>query len=567
MPVLNQITSALISTTPEVARMRGHPEYRDWAAQLRALGEEEDLAPLRATLAAIAADALTTMKPLQQFLAKEAGTLNINVYRRGAEVADLAIATQPCAALVLSLLAMLGWAAKLGESVNGQVDGMPHPGWLLLPLVTARAAARLGGGLNALRLVDYAYDVLAAAKYRFNPKLRAAMDAYRDLAGMIQRRNTGAIADLAEDLREASRPGPPDFRAEIGAMLWTLGYTPECELFRPGHDAAPLLSRRFYRRVVEQSLAAIPTDPLLQYIWLAMKDRPPFDLRGHGDLFGRINLRYAETILDLAMDERPSEVFAKTLIAWFRGDLDLDAVRRYLSVNGLVEAQFPHCDWLIFLRMQCLAHMLAEQFDLLPTDADTPDTDQPGTEDFWRWIAARSASLRRTNALHPEWPPLGGRVSLGTAKTLETLADTDPAAALDVVEASREASLTWWLAAAPPTPAASERDRIGPALEHEAQLLVWLRGAYFQILTPILPIHYRRYGMDLADMTGKDRADPFDPEAGRTQFKEIFAELTTLYEGVQEQAPEYARRRLHPRAGVAALAHALGAHTRSAEHP
>ena len=41
-----------------------------------------------------------------------------------------------------------------------------------------------------------------------------------------------------------------------------------------------------------QSLACIPTDPYLQYVWLELKDRGPFNLRLHEALFTVINSRY-----------------------------------------------------------------------------------------------------------------------------------------------------------------------------------------------------------------------------------------------------------------------------------
>jgi len=59
---------------------------------------------------------------------------------------------------------------------------------------------------------------------------------------------------------------------------------------------------------------SLPCDSLQQYLWLEIKDRPPCNRREHTALFAIIN-RYLSP-----GDVPPSCLYARTLIAWFRGD-------------------------------------------------------------------------------------------------------------------------------------------------------------------------------------------------------------------------------------------------------
>jgi hypothetical protein len=555
MSRLTDLVSVLVSTAPGVAAMRGRPYHEDWGAKLAEHAAAPGLEPLRPLLAAMTDDALRTLAPLNRFLAEEAAKQNPSLFGRAAQVAEGAADEAPQAAFVLALIATLGWAAALDRALLAQQGGMPHPGWLRLPYVLARASTNLGGNIAAIDLIDLATEVLSAAKHVSHPALRAALEDYRRLAGRAARRAADAAADLAEDLRAATRPSATgDMRAEIGALLWTLGYVPESTLLSPAQREAPTLSRRFYRRIVEQSLATIPHDPLVQYVWLAMKDRAPLDLRAHGEIFGRINMRYAETLLDQALAEPPSQIYARTAIAWFRGDIDRAGAIACLQSCELVSAQFPNCDWLLLLRTQALARMVARRFDLLAPGSDEAD--------FRARMAALAADLRRSSALHPEWPPLGNRASVASFLAVDAARAGAPEAVLDALEPMREAALVYWLATVPPPPAAGERAAIAAELAEEEKLLGWLRGAFFMILSPILPMHYRRYGVDLAARNGS--AAPIDPDAGRAQFREIREELATLHGKMAAAAPDYAARRREPRPDLAELTRLLGAHARPA---
>jgi hypothetical protein len=128
-----------------------------------------------------------------------------------------------------------------------------------------------------------------------------------------------------------------------------------------------------------------------------------------------------------------------------------------------------------------------------------------------------------------------------------------------VLEGFRAASMNYWLTAAPPLPSAAEQAAAATLIEKENRLLIELKGAYFLILAPTLPMHYRRAGSEI---------DPNDPSSlkypdtsqGLDQYARILGELAELHAQMQPVAPEYARRRTVPIADIASLAQALGMH-------
>jgi len=431
------------------------------------------------------------------------------------------------------------------------------------------ASLKIGAIERAGNLVDIAYDTLMAAKYQDDPRLRSALSNYRELAGKIQRQYQIAIANLADDLRESCRPKKDNFRAEVGAILWSLGMIPESRLFSQDANSAFVPSRRLFKRIVEQSLACIPHDPLVQYVWLQLKDRPPFNIRDHKSLFGKINARYAQMMLDELGPASPSELYARNLIGSFRGNLSKDQVAEFLSAYDLVKAGFPGLvDWSVYLRIDGLAHILAKRFGFFAS----PMTEQEEL-DYWYWIGGLAASVRENANLHPEWPELHSRSTLGLFHCIEAELSRpmDSAGApveawdkiVSAMEKIRAGALSYWLKVVPPLLSAAEQSNLASLLERESQLLSYLRGAYFLVLYPILPSHYRRYGVmldDVSQIRGDEKAKKFDPDVGREQYKELNDELKDLYLEMQQTSPRYARKRLEPKANLNDLVNALRSH-------
>jgi hypothetical protein len=565
---LDGIVSQLINRSPPIADMRGQPGFQDWAGRLVALGGTAGLEPLRPLLAELAADELKTLEPLQRFLSDSAAAVPLLCYRAASDLAERTIATAPCTAFLLSLIALTGWRAALGQRVYEQQNGMPHPGWLRLPHICAHAATEAGAIDGCRELVDDAYDTLMAAKYvLWDPQIQTALQEYRKLRGRIQRRYDGAVANLVDDLRESCRPGAHDFRAEIGAILWSLGQIPESRFFRSDADPGFLPSRRLCRTIVERSLDCMAVDPLVQYVWLELKDRLPFNIRDHRALFGRVNQNYHQLLLDDYGPVTPSRIYAQTLIAWFRGDIGGAQAAEYSAAHDLVRTLFPSSvDWVTFLRFDGLAFLLTKQFDGFP-----PGMTEERQRDYWYHLCDLAADVRRNANLHPEWPRIHGRSGLGPFWAIEAEFQATDGEATDEdgrldrllagLEGIRASGLSYWLKRARPLPPPVIPDALGPMLDREDELLGYLRGSYFLTLHPMLPRHYARYGMQLEDMLAATRDGKvdakLDPEVGRRQFKELTAELQALYEAMRPLAPTYAAKRLDATADRARLLAAI----------
>ena len=560
MNSLHRIGWWLFNMAPAVAEMRGHPDFKDWGNSLHALGQAEGLTPLQKFINDIASDALATMDPWEKLLTKEeAQTVPHDVYINASRVAVTTAASSPHAAFILSLTAMFGWASAMDEGLYEQINGMPDYGWVEIPYACAFTAIKIGAIDGVKELVDESYDTLMAAKYWFDERLRAALDKYRELAGKIARKYDTAVANLTDELRESCRPQQANFRAEVGALLWSLGMVAESQLFLSTANPDVVPSRRLFRKVVQQSLDCISQDSLVQYVWLEMKDRPPFNIRDHKTLFARINVRYKQLMLDefAVTDAPPSEVYAKSLIAWFRDDISREQVSEYLQMYELIHLMFPEVDGPLYIRMTALAHILARKFDMLP-EAIRGE----GEINHWYWLADFARSVRERANLYPEWSEINNRANVAMFYLIEhefsvnagsNQSDADALGrVMEKVEGLRASTLSYWLRIAPPILTPQMEARLAPLLEKENELLGYLRGAYFLTIYPQLPRHYHRYGVNINEMLalkqGLDGTKGLDADTGRTEFKEIVKELDALYQQMMEVAPEYAAKCLSPQA-------------------
>jgi hypothetical protein len=536
--------------------MRGAPGYRDWVTRVRALAGEPELASVREPLEALASNSLENLDPFNNFIQAHGSSIQIEDLWRASERIEQAIPEEALSALLASTVVLMLWSVREGEQLYGQINGMPQTGWAQFPYVCASAALKSGAPDEALRLVERSLDVLIAAKYKDHPRYQAAVARYRKLGVAVETSWRGALQNLAADLRDSCCLEQPNFRAEVGALLWTLGMIPESSLFLPRVASPGLPPIRVCRQIIHVSHIGMARDPLTQYIWLEMKDREPFNIRDHPVFFGLANLRYNNHLLDEVMPEPPSRLFAKTIISWFRGDLDEELAGRYVESYRLVETEFPsQVDWPIYFRMRMLACMVGEQFGWIKNES--PAASLETTQD----MANQAASVNRNAFLHPEWPALYTRTSGPVFAMMDKLAaaSTPASAFFSVLEGFRAASMNYWLTAAPPLPSAAEQAAAATLIEKENRLLIELKGAYFLILAPTLPMHYRRAGSEI---------DPNDPSSlkypdtsqGLDQYARILGELAELHAQMQPVAPEYARRRTVPIADIASLAQALGMH-------
>lgn len=543
--------------------MKGAPEYRNWAPQLRSLAEAPELACVREPLLALADNSLTNLDPLNEFIHSKIGDISQDDLWQASERIETAIPQQPLGALLASMVALMVWLTRMDKQLYSQINGMPPPGWIQFPYVCAKAAFAAGAANEALQMVDLSMDVLNAAKYRYGQRYDEAVARYRQLGVLVETRWRSAYEDLANDLRDSCRLEQPNFRAEVGALLWTLGMVPESGLFLPGAPNPGLPPLRLCRWIANVSNIGMARDPLTQYIWLEMKDREPFNIRDHPVFFGRANLRYTNHMLDEVMPEPPSQLFAKTAIAWFRGDLEEKLAGDYIEAYQLVEEEFPNSvDWPIYFRMRMLALMVGNRFGWIGELS-------PAKELGWMQdLVNQAASVNRNTFVHPAWPELYTRTSGPVFFALDKLAAgsaSDSAAdCVATLERFRAASLKYWLTVAAPLPSEAEATAVAQLLEQEAELLTELKGAYFLVLSPILPMHYQR---SARVWEPNDPSPPKAPEAGKglDEYKRILDELTALYAQMQPLAPEYVQRRTAPAADVASLANALGMHRSKSE--
>jgi hypothetical protein len=457
-----------------------------------------------------------------------------------------------------------GWSACLKERLVDQVAGLPHAGWWTsIPYAYIVASLKLGDVEGAKDLVTLSYNTLKAAKFSRGP-IPQALQSCRALSIKVYQRLDSAISNLADDLYQSLFASPDNFRGEFFALLWTLGLVPESQLMRrPGF--AP--SRSFVKKIVQASLHHIPYDPLVQYIWLEMKDRPPFRLRDHRPLFDKINLRYAQYRPDGVNEIPPSRAYAQTLTAWFNGVLSSDQVGVYLSVIEQVRQYEPmrkgtdRADWSVFLRMISLAYILARQFDYFEGDVSLAQE-----RDIWLSLWSKVVGMRGKFDLNPN-RDLSGTLNYPLfhviAGDLAAQPGDDPwsvtcAGLIEALEQYRAAAMSYSLAVTPPFPGVDEAAALEDGSAREKEMLQWLRGAYFLVQYEYLPDHFRSYA---TDMIGDGPKKGFDRDTGLKEYDVVLKKLQDLYKDLEQAAPRYVRQRVEPHASLERILAAISSHS------
>lgn len=571
-----EVASWFLTPMPALKRMRGHPEYHRWAAGLVELSRTPGLETLYGVLQAIADEALETTDPLNTFAQQEAQAVPFETYLQAGRLAEEASAGQPEAAYILALVALMGWGVKLGADWGVRPEGgsIQYYCWVHLPYSLSLASLWIGGVTPARRLMELSFDVLnqVATRYFWKTELMQDITRQRALYNRIQKKYEIAVSNLGDDLRESCREPAPNFRAEAAALLWALGHVPESQLLRAGSRSDYFPSRRLCNLIVRQSLEAIPHDPLVQYIWLSLKDRPPFDLRSHEELYPVFDTVYdSSRHLSWSFVLEPDAVYrlyTQTLTGWMRGDLEPDIRRKYFDLMSDLALMVPDIDpSLINERMAELGYVLGFESGL---------DFSAGELEIWQAQARDLSHFRKVLNSHPEIPDARGRMNLPFFYLVErwlgmpTERQGEPAEiekVYAVVEQFRAGALAYWLRANAPFPSRAEREALGPLLAEEDKLLEQLRGAYLLVLLPLLPSHFQYHDSSLEDIFQRQREPEkygFDPDTGRREYEEIHADLVELYGRMEARAPEYARKRKDLAAGLADLRTCLAAHRRPA---
>ena len=558
-PLVNSCLESFYAA-PGVIRMRREGPAGQWASDLLHLAERPELEPLRPTLTALARAGLDTFAGIGARVADSAPGTDPMAYARAAAVGREELRRAPGAAYLVTLASVLGWTASLGERYNNQVDGMPHPGWATIPYAFAQAALALGDVLNSREVVQTGYDMLMAARYPDVPALVAGIGRYRSLGRDVERRFQREIDNLADDMAFSAQPGPDSLRAQQLALMWTLGFVPECQGLRRSGGSP---SRSMLRTLIRVSLERIQFDPLAQYVWLQMKDRPSLDLRGHSFFFV-VNRRYPSYRPDQYWPVAPSEVYARTLAAWLDSRLDGPGADEFLSVAEAAQQDAAARQGLeaseasILTRILALAYIVAGEQGWAGTDMSA-DREL----ELWQSLLREVTRIRGRHHLYPEVPDFDGTLNHALFEVIEQGlqpgATAGPDSVILALEQHRAAAMAFSLAVTPPGigPGPEAFDRLSPQAR-ERQLLDWLRGAAFTIKFPYLPTHLHRYSAN-ALIVAQGR-EYLTTKAGREDYQEVERALDDLYDEWAGTAGSYVRIRRDPAADVPGIVEALGQH-------
>ena len=587
---LLDIALLLVITTPAFSEMRRHPEMHHWAADLVRFSERDDLRPLSTLLEMVASNALVgdpqtgSFAPLLQGMHSIGSTIGLDTLMKASEAAEQSAADTPYASFVLAWVILCVWilaASARRERLYGEEDpwpGMPHPGWAVIPAVCLALAIRLQGLYGAEKLASHAYEVLQTSRRRhvnYGHIFDKAIAKYRRLGQSIATQYEMAIANLADDLREACRERQTRPWSTVGALFWSLGLVPESYVFR---DAVEPPTRAQLRALVQRSISCLPTDPLIQYIWLELKDDSDFDLRSHKSLFAVINHGWDQWRLDdqyglYGFAAEPSRLYARALMKLLSGEIDEKEATEFLQAYDWISDRhlpMPNQGFLM-QRLNMLRRLIGKRFDYFRPEI----TEADHIDDLKDQLVG--AGRRREEALrYPERPDALGRTSVEAFDFIERCLANEAdlnrterercSLVFDTMETVRAAALAYWLRVNPPLTLIAKSVEAEKLQEEELNLLDGLRGAYYMILRPSLPLSFAWSDMWYGDYL--DLRDPeyrrrfYSPDRARDEMKEIEGQLGKLAERSRPIMPEYADRRMNQATTVQRIAAALGRHRR-----
>lgn len=299
------------------------------------------------------------------------------LYRLAHAVRDSPIA-DPLAAAIAALYPLAAWESLLGGRLYFERwPAGPYgldAGWLTFPLVAARRLLDADAIWAARRLAQMAVEAIENSE-QWNTRRDPGVTAqYRSLLREADGRHAECIENLAWDLRESCRPEGPNFRPEVAAMFWTLGDVLHAHLL---HTTSQLPSQSSITSLVRRSMLVMHLDPALQGIWLQLKDRPPFQLRSHRELFESINKVWSDSsrkhelmrgqtagqhMADLmtVFDEAPSDVYADAVTRYFRDDLTGELSERLLRTHHDSQDTLAQYSPEALLRFRCLIILIVD---------------------------------------------------------------------------------------------------------------------------------------------------------------------------------------------------------------
>ena len=539
--------SELFSLDPDFAEIRKTDIEQSTRQAIVGFCEKEELPPhLRDVIRPLSGGFDDYVRQIDNIEKGRVRTGSYNDWLAVAKKTEKLAETAPVAATLIAVAALAAWVAALGKGLFFQPWEGHHPGWHVFPLILARNAYRANSLWAPRKLLKIASEFVGACKEApFNEEIRSVLAQYREISSKYEKRYNTLVSALAWDLRESARDREsPNFRAEVAALLWTLGFVPQACLMKTD-DGVPgyFPSLDLMTFLIDQCLQTVSDDSLMQYIWLDMKDRPPFDLRAHRELFALINVRFHTKqihLFDEMAPESPSRSFARVVIDYFRG---YEKAERSALQNLYQHSEiFIETDPMVTFQIRSLMNLFLE----------------PGEnrDNNWKFLADFAARILESHNRSGDFFNLGRRLDIPfyylnqsrTQKTEETI---------ELMEAYRCAGLWFWFMVTPPPPPASDPEA-KLLLDEEKTLLSELRGARFIRLLPRLPAHYRRYGFNLdeamhleapegaVEREGMLKFDPFDQNLAGLELKKNIERLYDLFHRMRKVNPEYAAVRRYP---------------------
>lgn len=444
------------------------------------------------------------------------------------------------AGCLLALQALAAWEGAVGAQLYQMPLGVPpNPGWEVFPLALCHCLRSAGAVWSALLLARTARDTIGFASYAYHDhRIREMIARYRELIEQIELELAQAERTLAWELREACGPAQPSLQPEVSALLWTLGDVSHAAALQ--HGAIPAL--RVLEDLVHTSTLRIRSDPLLQYVWLELKDRPPLDLRAHRLLFARINAFYTDSPLHrleamFGAGASASRAYARALVAHFDGGVS----QVHLADLGLGQTMIEQID--PGSSVSARWHAL---FALLGPVEDAEDGGAAQRQQRWQQQTKLATASARGEHRDAQVDSYDRALDIPFQQlALESLPDR--VAAIDALERYRAACLWYPLTRVRPLrlPTGVLVDQW---LEREAGLLDELPGLRFVRLLSRLPRGFSRIGMDMRALSEReeDSYSLLNPDRAVERLAQIDAELRLVNQGLLDEAPDYARRRADP---------------------
>jgi hypothetical protein len=493
-------------------------------AALEAFWKREDHAATMVELGPPPADFATFMATMQRLVEGKPAVGSPGGWASVALATAEVTGDDPVATSMIALLAMAAWQGGTGAAIYDLPMGaLPDRGWTVFPLAVARAFLAADAVWAGVALTRETIDHLGAAYAApYDQRIVDLIDEYAALEAAFTRRIDTLSHELAYALRGACAPEEPSFRPEIAALLWTMGDAPHAHALAAGTTLPTLTQMRL---LVAESMRRIPEDPLVQYVWLELKDRAPVDLRAHAALFSRINAMYRGTPMH-AFDSQqpgvvgsPAQAFARLAVAHFRS-----AVTPELLEHGQLGA------------------MLASELAPVPSYAGRMAT-LVALVSGDRSAAPWRALVDGATLITAEQRAMARTTSFDTSLDLPfTYLPGAVADRIDLLERYRAANLWYWFAAAPPRSGRPTDD----LTRREDTLLGRLRALLLVRLLPDLPRHYSRVSVAFGPKGAPDTADLLDPDRADERLRVVLAELDALDAELAARSPDYAARRSNP---------------------